>query len=142
MVSGFFSSIDSLSITEILWRGLRYRVEWVNRSLLIKYWHFIYWNQLTDRGMAKSFSVKLIALIFENQRITIILILFDHYILNHWSLNLNICDRFWTVKYLKNWEGVTKSKSFLSFFKNFGSSKFFENAWPWRLMHWDEVTFK
>ena len=106
MVSGFFSSIDSLSITEILWRGLRYRVEWVNRSLLIKYWHFIYWNQLTDRGMAKSFSVKLIALIFENQRITIILILFDHYILNHWSLNLNICDRFWTVKYKKNSEGV------------------------------------
>ena len=142
MLPGFFTSIDSQSITEILWRGLGYRVEWVKGSLFIKYWHFIYWNQFTHWWTTKSFSVKLIALIFENQRITIILILFDHYILNHWSLNLNICDRFWTVKYLKNWEGVTKSKSFLSFFKNFGSSKFFENAWPWRLMHWDEVTFK
>ena len=33
MVSGFFSLIDSQSITEIPWRGLGYRVEWVEGSL-------------------------------------------------------------------------------------------------------------
>ena len=70
MVSGFFSLIDSQSITEIPWRRLGYRVEWVEGSLSsIDTLYFE--NQLTDWGMTKSFSVKLIALIFENQRITI-----------------------------------------------------------------------
>ena len=71
MVSGLFWSIDSQPFTEIPWNGLGYRVEWAKGSLFTKYWHFMYWNQLTDWGMTKSFSVKLIALIFENQRLTI-----------------------------------------------------------------------
>ena len=45
------------------------------------------------------------ALIFENQRIAIFWFLLIT-IWTHLSPNLNICDRFWTVKSIKNWEGV------------------------------------
>ena len=41
---------------------------------------------------------------------------------------------FWTVKSIKNWEGVCEKKSFLNFFMNSGSSKSFANMWPWGLM--------
>ena len=49
----------------------KYEADWVIGwnglgSLFIKYWHFIYWNQWTDWGMTKSFSVKLIALIYNS----------------------------------------------------------------------------
>ena len=59
----------------------------------------------------------MIALIFENQRIKLFKLL-PITVLSHWSQNLNICDRFWTVKiYIKNLDVFyEKFESFLVHF--------------------------